>query len=201
MISKTLLYLLISFSVLFTSCSSSSRHHSSSKSYSKSKRDVSRKSSRKKSTTRTSTASSKSKKSSSGASRTRTNITSFANNFSGIPYVYGGKTPSGFDCSGFITHVYNEKGISLYGNSTTLSKMGVRKSLRSASKGDLLFFGKNGKVSHVAIIVNNNGGKLEVIHATSSRGVVQEDIAGSKYWTPKIMFVRDVLSNSSQLSE
>ncbi len=186
MSSKTLLYLLFSFSLLLSSCASHSKKYSSKKQH-------------------TSRAITKSKKRSSSRSTKpsptrkeytqRTAVANFATVFKGTPYLYGGKTPKAFDCSGFVTHVYNQQGIQLSGNSTSLSKLGEPVSLKRAKKGDLIFFGKNGRVSHVAIISQNKSGVLEVIHATSSRGVVKENIAGSSYWTPKILFVRDVIGS------
>ena len=186
MFSKTLLFFLFSFSIIFTSCSSTSRSYSN-----KSKHHKSKSYSHRSKTTKKSNSTYRNKELSA-----RNGIANYANNFKGTPYLYGGKSPNGFDCSGLITHVYNKKGIALHGNSNSLSKMGKQVSLNRAKAGDLIFFGSKSRVSHVAIISQNKNGILEVIHATSSRGVVRENIAGSSYWTPKILFVRDVLSQS-----
>lgn len=198
---KTLLYLIFSFTFILSSCSTSSRSYSYKSKHKKSRKYKAPKSS--------STYSSNSKRKNSSTSKktkrayrsteykNRNGVTTYAENFKGTPYVYGGKNTSGFDCSGFITHVYNDKGFKLAGNSRTLATMGRRKSLSKAQQGDLIFFGKSGKVSHVAIVVKNTPGVLEVIHATSSRGVVRENISGSTYWTPRILFVRDVISDTS----
>lgn len=197
MFPKTLLYVLFSFSLLFSSCSTTSKNYSSKKYHSKSKVKTHRKSTKTESySNRSGSAKKRTTSRASSELSTRNSITNYAVNFKGTPYIYGGKSPQGFDCSGLITHVYKNKGIALSGNSTTLSKMGRKVSLNRAKIGDLIFFGSNGRVSHVAIISQNKNGVLEVIHATSSRGVVKENIAGSKYWTPKILFVRDVLSNT-----
>jgi len=191
MLHKTLLYITFSFALVFSSCSTSSRNYSSTKSHSKSKKYKKARSSKSETYSHSNHSSStKARK----LVQTRTGISHSASKFKGAPYVYGGKKPNGFDCSGFITYVYNNQGIDVFGNSRSLATQGRRINLKQAKKGDLLFFGNNGKVSHVAIIISQSSGVLEVIHATSSRGVVQENIAGSKYWTPKIMFVRDVLT-------
>ena len=124
----------------------------------------------------------------------RNQVIDYAKSFHGIPYVYGGKKANGFDCSGFTSHVFVSKGFTLYGNTNTQSSMGRKIPISKAKKGDLIFFGKKNKISHVAIIVENSKHKLVVIHSTSSKGVITQNIKGSKYWTPKILFAVDVMS-------
>lgn len=133
-------------------------------------------------------------KSYTSSSSKRKAIVSTAKKYIGRPYVYGGKNPSGFDCSGFTQHVFQQNGIKVNGPSTTQSKQGKKKSLKQLKKGDLIFFGKRSKVSHVAIVANVDQDKLEVIHSTSSRGVVIDDISRSEYWKKRYLFGRDVLN-------
>ena len=85
------------------------------------------------------------------------NIIAYASNFLGIPYLWGGSSPStGFDCSGFTQYVYAHFGIKL--GRTTYDQIndgyGVSKSELKA--GDLVFFGKNGDPTHMGIYVGNN---------------------------------------------
>ena len=61
-------------------------------------------------------------------------------------------------------------------------------------EGDLVFFGTNNKVSHVAIVANVDQNELKVIHSTSSRGVVIDDISSSNYWKKRYLFGRDVMN-------
>lgn len=146
--------------------------------------------------TRTTASKSRVKKSSTSYSSTkRSKIVSTAKRYLGKSYVYGGKKPStGFDCSGFTAHVYKNNGVNISGPSHYQAKKGKQKSIRELQKGDLVFFGKNNKVSHVAIVAVANKNKLEVIHSTSSRGVVIDDIASSDYWKKRYLFGRDVLN-------
>ena len=125
----------------------------------------------------------------------RTSIVATAKQHLGTRYVYGGKKPGGFDCSGFTTHVYQANGIHLTGASQQQAKQGRRTNKSQLQAGDLIFFGK-GKVSHVGIVASTDGGSLTVIHSTSSRGVVIEDIAGSSYWQSRYLYGKDILSES-----
>lgn len=121
-----------------------------------------------------------------------------AKKYIGIPYNYGGKKPSsGFDCSGFSTFVFAKEGIAISGSSTHLASLGKQKLFNSIEKGDLAFFGSNHKVSHVAIVLEKTKHSFEVIHATSSRGVMITDVMQSEYWTKKYLFTRDVLTNTN----
>lgn len=138
---------------------------------------------------------SKKKSSTSKTNSKRKKIVSSAKKYIGKSYTYGGKKPStGFDCSGFTAHVYKNNGINLSGPSHSQAKQGKRKSMRELQEGDLVFFGKNNKVSHVAIVTDVNQNKLKVIHSTSSRGVVIDDISSSKYWKKRYLFGRDVMN-------
>ncbi|MFD4706919.1 SH3 domain-containing protein [Gottfriedia sp. NPDC058432] len=101
--------------------------------------------------------------------------------YSGVPYIWGGETPSGFDCSGFISYVFKESGLSLprtnvagyWYNSSNL------KTVDDFQPGDLIFFENTYTYgpSHMGIVINNN----EFIHASSSSGVTISKINNS-YW-------------------
>ncbi len=124
----------------------------------------------------------------------RESITGLAQKQLGAKYRYGGKSPGGFDCSGFVYYVMKENGISVSGYSRAQEADGHPVDLRDARPGDLVFFRKSraGKVFHVAMVLENNDGNLTLIHSTSSRGVVIDDLTSSSYWNTKIMTARDV---------
>ena len=125
----------------------------------------------------------------------RASIVKTAKKYIGKSYVYGGKKPStGFDCSGFTSHVYKNNGVNVSGPSYQQAKQGKRKSMRELQEGDLVFFGRKNKVTHVAIVADVDHNKLKVIHSTSSRGVVMDDISSSDYWQKRYLFGRDVLN-------
>ena len=127
----------------------------------------------------------------------RESLITYANSLQGTPYVYGGKKRSGFDCSGFVSHVYSNQGLVVEGNSNYQATLGKKIPVRNAKVGDLIFFGKGKRISHVALVAKKTRNQLVVIHCTSSRGVVQQDIQNSEYWQPKILFACDVVSETS----
>lgn len=115
-------------------------------------------------------------------------IAAYAKNFLGVPYRWGGDSPSGFDCSGFVKYVYGHFGISLPHSSYDMYHRG-----RSVSRGDLLpgmlvFFNTYGSgASHVGIYVG--GGRF--IGAQS--GEVRIDSLSESYWSRHYLGARDVL--------
>ncbi len=123
----------------------------------------------------------------------RFEIVDYSMQFLGLPYVWGGKKPeTGFDCSGFTAYVMDRFNVKISPASRLQSKEGEPIKIRQALAGDLIFFGKNGKVSHVAMVTENGEKGLHVIHSTN-RGVVVDNIDKSSYWKPRVMFARRVL--------
>jgi cell wall-associated NlpC family hydrolase len=114
----------------------------------------------------------------------------------GTPYLYGGTTPGGFDCSGFVRHVFSENGISLGRSSRDQALNGKRISLYDLKPGDLLFFNmrrrKQQHIDHVGLYI----GKEQFIHASSthSREIKIEDLDTDRY-LPRIVEARRVLDN------
>lgn len=125
--------------------------------------------------------------------RLRKNITQYAQKYVGVKYKSAGKNPKGFDCSGFTGYVFKKHDIALSANSGNQARQGKKIPLRQAKTGDLLFFGNRGRVNHVALIVSNGKEGIEVIHSTSSKGVMVQNVSKSSYWKPKILFARDVI--------
>lgn len=106
-------------------------------------------------------------------------IASYALQFVGNPYVYGGSSLThGTDCSGFSQSVFRKFGISLPRTSGEQSTVGKKISVSSARAGDLIFYARNGHVNHVAICIG--GGR--VVHASNpSTGITTSNI---NYRTP-----------------
>ncbi len=101
----------------------------------------------------------------------REDIIDFAAQFLGTPYVYGGNTPSGFDCSGFTSYVYKNMGISIARTSSDQRTTTENISMEELLPGDLVFFGSNNVVSHVGIYVGNGN----FIHSPHTGSVVKYD--------------------------
>lgn len=96
----------------------------------------------------------------------------------GSPYIAGGNTPAGFDCSGFVQYLYNRVGISISRSTSTQIYDGVAVSYENAQPGDILLWGySSGVPTHSAVYVGNG----QMIHATNPRqGVIASDVAA---WT------------------
>lgn len=104
-----------------------------------------------------------------------------ANQWKGTPYKYGGKTREGADCSGFVMAVYeNALGISLPRNSKEQCEFCIPVKKHALSVGDLIFFtsaANKGKIAHVGIYI----GDRKMIHASSSKGVIESTIEDDYY--------------------
>lgn len=100
-----------------------------------------------------------------------------ARSWRGVPYVYGGHSRKGADCSGFLMEVYQAAaGIKLPRSSRDQKDFCKPISRDKMAVGDILFFtskGSRGKIAHVGMYVGNN----RMIHASSSRGVVEDDLS------------------------
>ena len=76
-----------------------------------------------------------------------------------------------------------------------MSEFGAKIQLSNAQKGDLVFFALRGKPDHVAIVTQDaSDGSLWVVHSTTSRGVLHEDIMASSYWSSRIKVARDIIN-------
>jgi cell wall-associated NlpC family hydrolase len=101
----------------------------------------------------------------------RDSLVNFARNFIGKPYIYGGTTTAGFDCSGFVQYVYKQFGYSLPRVSGAQAQMGKFVKLEDAKEGDLVYYGYAWGTSfvytHTAMVYDNQGKKgIRVIHSS-----------------------------------
>ena len=127
-------------------------------------------------------------------SELRQKIVWFAETYKGTPYVYAGRSAKGFDCSGFTSYVMKNFDVLISPSSRTQATQGKMVELKSARPGDLVFFSHNrSTIGHVAMVVENTGDKLFIVHSTNSRGVVMENVYQSAYWMKRIRFARNVL--------
>ena len=92
----------------------------------------------------------------------------------GVPYVFGGFSPSGLDCSGFVAYVYQQMGISLPHQSQEQATVGKAVSMATVQPGDILSWKPGvGPTGHVAIYIG--GG--QIIHAVPGQGVIVTSVA------------------------
>ncbi len=112
-------------------------------------------------------------------------LTKYANRFRGVPYVYGGSKPNGFDCSGFVSYVFAKFDMPLAHSSRELAQLGYNVDLQQAFVGDLIFFSQSTRsgtpINHVGIIVSNDENGVRFIHASTSRGVIYSYLSETYY--------------------
>lgn len=106
-------------------------------------------------------------------------IVATAKKYIGVPYVWGGESPKGFDCSGYVQYVFKMHSISLNRTTETQYKHGSYVSKSNLKPGDLVFFQNTYRagISHVGIYIGNG----QFIHASSSKGVTISNLSSSYY--------------------
>lgn len=116
-------------------------------------------------------------------------VISTAKRYLGVKYVWGGTTPSGFDCSGFTQYVFAQHGISLPRVSGDQFNVGRAVSLNSLQPGDLVFFSldQDKVIDHVGIYIGNG----QFINASSSKGVTIYPLGS--YWKSHVVGASRVL--------
>ena len=128
------------------------------------------------------------------SSGTRQQIIDYAATLLGCKYVYGGNTPSGFDCSGYVKYVFQHFGVNLTRTSANQYANSVKIKKSELQIGDLVFFSQttgSSKVGHVGIYVG--GGQF--IHAAAPGKGVRYDSLSSDYYSSHYIGSGRVLSN------
>lgn len=128
-------------------------------------------------------------------------VLSTADDYLGTPYLYGGTTPRGFDCSGFVQYVFRRHDVTLPRTSRQQAEVGDRvpTSISSLRAGDLMFFASNGsRIDHMAIYAGNG----RIIHSSSSgRGVRYDDLSSDRgrWFTRSWVASRRVIADGRSL--
>lgn len=118
-----------------------------------------------------------------------------AKSYIGTPYVWGGNTKAGVDCSGLIYHCYKKIDVKLPRTAKEQSKIGGAKSWGSIRPGDIVYFKfkeKREKWYHSGMITSVKGDEITFIHASSSRGVVESNL-NSDYYKKNVKKFRRVI--------
>ena len=120
-------------------------------------------------------------------------IVAYAKQFLGVKYVYGGSTPSGFDCSGFTQYVMRHFGYSINRTASTQLKNGTAVSRSDLQPGDLIFFRQPGSsyaATHVGIYIGDN----QFIHASTNDYTVRIDSLNSSWYSKIFTAARRIAS-------
>jgi cell wall-associated NlpC family hydrolase len=120
----------------------------------------------------------------------------YAKFYKGGKYVWGGTTPKGFDCSGYVQYLYKKHGVNLPRTAWSQSKKGISVKKDDLQKGDLLFFLTDKKrgipVTHVGIYLGNG----EFIHAASKKkGIIISPIYHG-YYSKKFVSAKRVFKEA-----
>ncbi|WP_035757880.1 C40 family peptidase [Hugenholtzia roseola] len=126
------------------------------------------------------------------------NVLSEARKFLGTTYRTGGTTPAGMDCSGLTMVAFKNSGISLPRSSRDQAQVGQHIDINAVREGDLVFFATGSdpnRISHVGIIskAGDSLDDLMFVHASTSRGVVEEQLFRLDYWKKAFRHARRVI--------
>lgn len=114
-----------------------------------------------------------------GVSDVRASVVSYALQFVGNRYVWGGTSlEKGVDCSGFTMRILGKYGISLPHSSRAQPSYGTKISASEAKPGDLFFYGSGRSISHVAIYIGNG----QIVHASNKRDGIK--VSNAYYRNP-----------------
>ena len=114
-----------------------------------------------------------------GVSDVRVDLISYATQFVGNPYVWGGTSlTNGADCSGFTLSIFAKYGVYLPHSSKAQANCGTRISASEAKPGDLFFYGSGRSISHVAIYIGNG----QIVHASNKRDGIK--VSNAYYRNP-----------------
>ncbi len=124
----------------------------------------------------------------------RLTIITLAKEQVGKKYQRSSKGPNSYDCSGLVHYVYNRMELPVGASASDQCQQGKKIELDNAKKGDLIFFGGKDHITHVGIITENSKNRLMMVHSSSSRGVIEENVLNSDYWVRRIRHITSLTS-------
>lgn len=119
-------------------------------------------------------------------------IIDYGKTFVGLDYRYGGITPAGFDCSGFIFHIHRHFNLPMPRVPSATCLMGDKVHIDSLQPGDLVYFktraAYDNTIGHVAMVIEKIPGSFIMIHSASHAGLVIEDFSKYSYYVSRYLF-------------
>jgi len=125
-------------------------------------------------------------------SKKASNVIEAARKYLGTPYKYSGIDKHGIDCSGLMCRSFSEIGITLPHQSEEQSRLGKPVKINELQPGDLVFIGASkgsNKITHVGLVVSVGNNKVIFIHASTKKGVIEENLL-EKWYQP--LFIKGV---------
>ncbi len=113
-------------------------------------------------------------------------IINLAKNQIGVPYLWAGNEPTGFDCSGFTSYVMKINNKTIPRRAIEQYEASKKIKQKNVQQGDLVFFDSGSGINHVGIIVSGKGEPLVMIHASSSKGITITEIEKTDYWLKRL---------------
>lgn len=122
-------------------------------------------------------------------SPTVSTVVATAKKYLGVPYKFGGDTPKGFDCSGYLQYIFAQNGMKIPRTADEQYKIGTSLSQSQLKTGDLVFFTTYEKgPSHCGLYL----GDSKFIHASSSKGIHIDELSDA-YWKPRYIGAKRIL--------
>lgn len=132
-------------------------------------------------------------------------VIKFAETLIGTPYVYGSTDPKvGFDCSGFITYVFNHFKIKVPRSSVQFTNVGKTVPIEEAKRGDIILFTdpdfdntNSTQVGHMGLITTNEKGAISFIHSTSGKAMSVAITPFSDHYKKRFVRVGRIFSQNN----
>jgi len=121
-----------------------------------------------------------------------------AKQFYGVRYRYGGGDKNGMDCSGLICTAYNSIDVNLPRSSSAIAQQGEYIEVDYLQVGDLMFFqgSTSNSIGHVAMVSKIENGSIYIVHATTSRGVIEEKLENNSYFMKRWLYNKRIITSS-----
>lgn len=116
--------------------------------------------------------------------------------FNGVRYKYAGADYNGMDCSGLVCTAFQSANVKLPRSSSAIAQYGEYVEADSLQSGDLMFFKgrSSSSIGHVAIVSKIKDGSIYILHATTSKGVIEEKLENNAYFLNRWLFNKRVIN-------